>query len=260
MRIERLDGPLMRGKAERLFVLDYGTFDVTSATPPRRIGIVGFLVGTDAGDWALFDTGFPPEYATDAGAASARDGLGAFGEVVSLTPENLPEAQIRRAGIAPSDITVMVQTHTHIDHWGGMGGFPGLGDVPVVIGGAERAMERPAPGFGAPGEWPDMDWRTLEGDADLCEGLTLLPSPGHAPGQIAALVTLPETGAVLLTCDAASRPAEVLEGFSTSLDPEAARASAARLMGIAAETDAWILWGHDPGQWRVIRKAPESYG
>ena len=260
MRIRRLDGPLLRGKAERLYVLDYGTFDVTAAVPPRRIGILGFLVGTDAGDWALFDTGFPREYAADAAAASARDGLGAFGEIVSLGSENLPEAQIRRAGIEPSDVTAMVQTHTHIDHWGGMGGFPGLRDVPVVIGAAERAMERPAPIFGDPGDWPDMDWRVLEGDADLCDGLTLLSAPGHAPGQIAALVELPETGAVLLTCDAISRPAEALDGFSTTTDRAQAVESAARLMELAAETDAWILWGHDPGQWRVIRKAPEFYG
>ena len=251
--------PLLRGKPERLFVLDYGLFDVTAAVPPRRIGIPGFLVGTDAGEWVLFDTGFPREYAEDAAAAGARDGLGAFGEVVRLGPENLPEAQLALAGVAAEDVTVMVQTHTHIDHYGSMAGFPGLGDVPVVIGAAERALPRPAPIFGEPGDWPDRDWRCLEGDVDLGPGLRLLLLPGHAPGQLGALLTLPETGAVLLTCDAASRPGEVAEGYSTSMDPEAARTSGARLMGLVAETDAWVIWGHDPGQWRVLRKAPDAY-
>ena len=260
MRISTLSGPLLRGKPERLFVLDYGLFDVTAARPPRRIGIPGFLVGTDAGEWALFDTGFPREYADDHAAASARDGLGAFGKVVRLGPENLPEAQLTLAGVAPEEVTVMVQTHTHIDHAGSMGGFPGLGDVPVVIGAAERALPRPAPIFGDGGAWPDRDWRCVEGDVDLGSGLRLLSLPGHAPGQLGALVTLPETGSVLLTCDAASRPGEVVEGYAGSFDPEAARASGARLMRLAAETDAWIVWGHDPGQWRVLRKAPEWYG
>ena len=257
MRTRTLDGPLLAGRPDRLYVLDYGLFEVTAAVPPRIIGLAGFLVRTDAGEWALFDTGMPRDYAADAAAAGARDGLGAFGEVRSLGPGNLPEAQLALAG---AEVTAMVQTHTHIDHAGGMGGFPGLGDVPVVIGAAERAMARPAPGFGDGGDWPDMDWRLLEGDADLGPGLRLLSVPGHAPGQLAALVELPETGAVLLTCDAISRPAEMWKGFDTARDVEASMESAGRLMRLAEETGAWVVWGHDPGQWRVLRKAPDWYG
>jgi N-acyl homoserine lactone hydrolase len=83
--------------------------------------------------------------------------------------------------------------------------------------------------------------------------------PGHAPGQLAALVHLPVTGAVLLTGDAVSRPGEIAEGFAGAEDAAAARASAARLMALAAAERAVVIWGHDPAQWPALRKAPDFY-
>ena len=102
--------------------------------------------------------------------------------------------------------------------------------------------------------------RLVEGDVDLGPGLRVLSAPGHAPGQLSLLVELPETGAVLLTSDAVSRPAEITRGFDTTADRETAVASAARIMEIAERAGAWIVWGHDPGQWRMLRKAPKGYG
>ena len=86
-----------------------------------------------------------------------------------------------------------------------------------------------------------------------------LLAPGHAPGQLAFLLELPETGPVLLACDAISRPAEIEEGFADAADPPAARASAARLMRLAREAGAFVIYGHAPEQWADLRKAPETY-
>ena len=44
------------------------------------------------------DTGFPKKYADNTAAAAAEDGLGAFGEVLTLTSDNLPEGQLRKLG------------------------------------------------------------------------------------------------------------------------------------------------------------------
>ena len=99
----------------------------------------------------------------------------------------------------------------------------------------------------------------LEGDAEIGPGFRVLTSPGHSPGQLALMLELPETGVVLLTSDAISRPAEIDEKFAGSWDEAKAIASAERLMTLARETDAFVIYGHSPEQWPTLRKAPEAY-
>jgi N-acyl homoserine lactone hydrolase len=246
---------LLKGRPETLTILDFGLFRVHANG--RVIGICGFLITTDAGERVLVDSGFPAKYAEDVAAASAEDRLGEFGEVLELTHEHLPEAQLARCGVAPEDIDLVIQTHTHIDHVGGLADFP---HAPMVIAAAERALPRPLYwGAVQPLDWPERDYIVLDGDREIGPGFTVLQAPGHAPGQLAILLDLPRTGAVLLTSDAISRPAEIEEGFEGSRDPTRARASAARLMDLARARDAFVIWGHCPEQWPTLRKAPDAY-
>jgi N-acyl homoserine lactone hydrolase len=250
------DDPIrLEGRPRRLAILDYGLFRVHAG--PRDIGICGYLLETDAGERVLIDTGFPARYAEDAARATAEDALGEFGEVLRLTPENLPPAQLARLGLAPSDIDLQIVSHTHIDHIGGMGDFP---RAPILIAAAERALPRPLYWRGAqPMDWPAADYRRVSGDMTLGAGFEVLFCPGHAPGQLAFLIELPETGPVLLTSDAISRPSEIAERFEGSWDAALARASAARLMRLAGERGAFVIYGHSPEQWPELRKAPDVY-
>lgn len=245
----------LKGRPVSLMVLDYGLFKVHSNG--RIIGICGFLLRTDQNEAVLIDTGFPKHYADDAQTASAADGLGVFGEVLLLTHDNLPEGQLALADMTTSDIDLLVLTHSHIDHIGGLEDVP---NVPVVVARAERALPRPLYfGNNQPMEWPDRDYMTIDGDTQIGPGFQALFCPGHAPGQLAFLVDLPRTGPVLLTSDAISRPAEVTERFDTAPNPEQAIASAARLLDIAAKKSAFIIYGHCPDQWPVLKKAPSTY-
>lgn len=245
----------VKGRPVSLAVLDYGLFRVHANG--RIIGISGFVIRTDAGETILIDTGFPAKYAEDAVAATAEDHLGAFGEVLSLTPDNLPGPQLALLGLTADDIDLLIITHTHIDHIGGMADFP---RAPMVIAAAERALPRPLYWSGAqPMAWPACDYRLVHGDMDLGPGLHLMLVPGHAPGQLALLVDLPQTGPVLLTSDAISRPAEMDEAFAGSWDAPAACDSAARLMALAKARDAFVIYGHWPEQWPDLRKAPDLY-
>lgn len=245
----------IKGRPKDLTVLDYGLFKVHANG--RIIGISGFLIRTDLDEAILVDTGFPAKYARNVAASSAQDRLGEFGEVLALTPDNLPAAQLARVGVTPGDIDLLIMTHTHIDHVGGIANFP---RAPIVIGAPERRLPRPLYwGDVQPIEWPDREYLQIEGDVDLGPDLHLLFSPGHAPGQLSVLLRLPQTGPVLLTGDAISRPAEIDEGFAGTRDAETARKSAARLMEVAQETDAFVIYGHWPEQWPQLRKAPDFY-
>ena len=192
----------LKGRPVSLHVLDYGLFKVHANG--RVIGICGFLIQTDAGECVLVDTGFPAKYAEDTAAATAEDRLYEFGKVLQCDPINMPAPQLALAGVTPDQIGLHIMTHTHIDHVGGIADFP---DAPMLVAGAERRLDRPLYwGDVQPLDWPDQDYLVIEKDVQIGPGFRVLMVPGHTPGQLALWLELPETGAVLLTSDAISRP------------------------------------------------------
>jgi len=243
-------------RAARLYVLDYGLFQVHANG--RIIGITGFLVETDDGRHVLVDTGFHPKYLADRDAAAREDRLDEFGRILELGPEHLPAGQLARIGLGPGDVDLQILTHSHIDHVGGIEDFT---HVPMVVHRAERALERPLYWHGRhPIAWPeDQIYIEVEGDTRLFDGLTLLETPGHTPGQMSLLVELPNTGSVILTSDTISRPDELDGDFDGYWRPALAKRQAERLMAIAERRDAFVIFGHCPKQWPTLRKAPEYY-
>lgn len=246
---------LLKGQPVSLHILDFGTFRVHEG--PRVIGLYGYLITTDQDERILIDTGLPAKYAKDPISAGQEDGLDQFGEVVTLTPQNLPHAQLGKAGTSLGDVTLMIQSHTHIDHIGGMDLCP---QAPMLINAAERSLPKPLYWRGAqPLDWPQRRYLTLDADANIGPGFDVLQTPGHAPGQMSFLISLPQTGAVLLTSDAISRPGEIDEGFPGAHNPTKAQHSAQRLMDVAKATNALIIYGHCPAQRKTLKLAPNAY-
>jgi N-acyl homoserine lactone hydrolase len=232
---------------ERLYVLDLGLFRVNSG---RVIGIPGFLIQTQDGRSVLLDSGFPSKY-INCDQASREDDLGSFGTLIDFGERQLLQNQLALLGLSLADIDLFVLSHGDIDH---VGALPDWAGRDIVVGAPERAMPRPRYfGTHQPIAWPEAHYRLIESDTLLLPGLTVLFTPGHSPGHLSMLLELPKTGAVLLTCDAISRPEELTDG---SLDAQTLF-QAERLLQLARDRNALVIYGHDPEQWPLLPKAPD---
>jgi N-acyl homoserine lactone hydrolase len=241
---------ILSGRLLRLTILDLGRFEVRGGE--RVIGIPAYLMETDRGERILFDTGFPPDYLTDPDRP-ARDGLPRFGRLLDFAASQTAEGALALLGLGPQDISLTILSHGHIDH---VGSLPLFGHAPIVMTVRERADPRPSYfGTSRPMLWPTADYRLIDRDTPVCAGLTLVPTPGHTPGHLSALLDLPNTGPVILAADAINRASELAEAFADADDPVVAQASAERLLALPG----LLIYGHDPAQWDTLRKAPAFY-
>ena len=132
--------------------------------------------------------------------------------------------------------------------------------MPILISAAERALPKPLYWSGKqPMDWPEAEYHRIDADITLGPGFEVLHCPGHAPGQLAFMVELPETGWVLLTSDAISRASEIDEKFAGSWDDALAIHHGDRLMKLARARDAFVIYGHSPEQWPNLKKAPNWF-
>jgi N-acyl homoserine lactone hydrolase len=241
-----------------LYLFDSGTLALSGVEVPVPFFLIRHPEGT-----VLVDGGNP--------LAVARDPRAHWGELadafeVHMTEDQHCAAQLGRFGVEPESVTHVVQTHLHIDHTGALGHFP---DATVVVHAREleaaRAADSPLrTGYvRADYDRPELNWQTYDGDLDLFGDRTirLIETPGHSAGHMSLLLTLPDTGPVLLTADASDNRAQ-WEGRDRPRalhSREQATHSMERLHAVAEETGALLVFGHDTRNWAERRHAPESY-
>jgi N-acyl homoserine lactone hydrolase len=202
-------------------------------------------------------------------------GVRAFREWVE--PEQEIGPQLERLGISRGDVRWLVMTHLHTDHAGGLHHFPGT-EILVTRTELEFAsgLRGRLRGYVANTHWPTWFRPTLLelepeplGPFPLSQRLTeagditLVPAPGHTPGQIAVLVDEGDR-TVFLAGDSSYTQDLMLRGRvdGVGTDEDAERLTHERIRAYATEQPTVYLVAHDPdtgvrlAERRVIQAVP----
>ena len=186
-------------------------------------------------------------------------------ELPEQTEEQTIPGQLERCGFGLGDVTVLVNSHLHIDHVGGNQLFEET-NVRNLIHERELTQARnhePFEFFG----YSDKSWdyeganiETFSGDQELASGLTVLETPGHTVGHCSFLL---EGGrkSMLLAMDVSYTAAALEKGIQPGFHhtPVDGVRSIARVKELAAEKDADIFFSHDMEAWQGYKHAPDFY-
>lgn len=242
MRVELLELGWMTAAA--------GLWRVGEEDPERpvRVPVPAYLIETDR-ERILIDTGLHPDAAEDAAARYGE--ASAVARFFGLEQERPLAEQVDLA-----TVTLVVLSHLHFDHAGGLALVPE--SVPIVVQRAEweagrkrAAIER---NFFQPRDY-EIDPRRLrlvDGDHDLLDdgSIELLFTPGHTPGHQSVRI-----GSGLILGVDVAHFAAVLDDrrFPAFGDSRAAQSRSAARLREFREAGYRVQPGHDP---ELLRPGP----
>lgn len=130
---------------------------------------------------------------------------------------------LNQFGLTPDEIDLLIFSHGHFDHVLNLDLFP---DAPILMSQAERDyVETPfehdtvTPRF-LPALLAARDVQLVDGEAEILPGVTMFPTPGHAPGHV-SLELATTDGPVVLAADALKTAREALSGIpDLEFDPQ----------------------------------------
>ena len=218
----------------------------------------------------LVDTGMDPRLIDN-----PRESVGAVASrvyTIRMTPEQAASELVRSAGVDPETLELIVMTHMHFDHAGGVAQFPA---ATFVVSGEEwRAANDGGvmQGYHHNYYHPEFAWRTIDyGDGEVVSfesfarsvdlfgdgSVRLVFTPGHSMGHQSLILRLAGGHECLLCGDAACEIATIHDTVIPTImaDEHLFRRSLLELQQyLAARPTAVVIPGHDPGAWAELRE------
>lgn len=242
---------------------DWATFDPFD----ERVGTKAYnpyfmyLVRHPQGN-LLFDSGVHPQLRTD---PVARLGPAAAAFQVQMTEADTVPGRLASIGMTPSDVDIVVQSHLHFDH---AGGLEWLKHAPILVQREELGFAFDPPVYQeliyVHADFDHgLNWQELDGDHDVFgDGrLTILSTPGHTRGHQSLMVKLGSGQTVILLADAAYLLQKMRERALPAVvwSPDAMIASWERVEALEREHDATLYTTHDLDFRDRMKLAPEAW-
>ncbi|MBN9073407.1 MAG: N-acyl homoserine lactonase family protein [Rhizobiales bacterium] len=210
----------------------------------------------------LFDTAGHPDLRTN---PRSRLGDGADAFDVVMQPSDWVVPRLAELGLAPQDVPIVVQSHLHFDHAGGLEWFR---HARIVVQRRELEFAR-NPAVYQQGAYVradfehDLDWHLVDGEHDLFgDGtLRLVPTPGHTPGHQSLLARVKPGRTIFLLADATYLIAKMRQRALPGLlwSPDAIVESWLRIEEIERDEGAMLVATHELDFETSVPKSPNSW-
>ena len=187
----------------------------------------------------------------------------------TLKKDNFPVEQLKKVGLSPKDIDIVIISHLHLDHTGDLELFKYAQiyvhqtDFQMALVSTHKSPD--------PLEWgayirADMEtegfFNLVNEDMELWEGIDLITLEGHTAGILGMLVKLKNFGNIIFPSDAIytamnygppPKPPGIIYdtlGYFRTVE---------KVRKLARMHNARIFFPHDPDQFKEFKKAPEYY-
>lgn len=221
-----------------------------------HIPVASYLIRLDDDRLALIDTGMSRLHIKDPDATWSGKPQAAMLSVV-MRPEDSLLYRLSQLDIAPQDIDFVINTHLHFDH---AGNNDLLERATFFVQREQYEVAKDNPSY--PNQYwnlPALSYELLDGERELFTGVRVIPTPGHTPGHQSVILSLPESGTLIICGDAVYCQANYdHDAWDSQADPETARESAMGLLALARAEDAQMFYGHDREQALEMKWAPGS--
>lgn len=227
-----------------------------------------FLIEHPGAGPFVVDTGLDPRLID-----RPRESVGALGArlyAIRMTPDQAASELVRSAGVDPETIELVVMTHMHFDHAGGVAQFPNatfaVSEQEWRIANDKGVMQ----GYYHNYFHPEFAWRTIDYDADAIASfdsfgrsvdlfgdgsVRLVFTPGHSMGHQSLILRLADGQECLLCGDAACEVATIKDTLIPAImaDEHLFRRSLTELQQyLEPRPSAVVIPGHDPGTWAEL--------
>jgi N-acyl homoserine lactone hydrolase len=165
--------------------------------------------------------------------------------------------RVKKAGVDLADVRAVANCHLHFDHSGSNMLFP---KIPIFTQGIEHTAAQ-VPDYTLPVvvDFPGAAYELIDGEAEVWEGVRIVPTPGHVPGHQSMIVDTRQ-GTVVLAGQAVNSTSDYSRAqFAWDLERKGLQDDLSYPAWITRlqEFDPWrVFFAHDTAIWEADPKEP----
>lgn len=188
--------------------------------------------------------------------------------------KDLLDSRLAELKLSPADIDLLILTHLHLDHAGGLCYFSGTRAGKKVIAHTQEIKQalydtficssNIANGYMRPDfcGLPDIHFDPLVDTTSLADDLELIWLPSHTAGTLGVLIHLENSGTIFYTSDAVNWEANLYPEPNLSsvfYDSLQMKNSVHKIRWLQRRFDAQLIFGHDFAQYQKLKLSPNQY-